>query len=78
MGQIIEVNASDQYKKDSIEYAIAVNRVRAIADIRDGLKTIARRIITAMIYDDSASLTRFVKSATIVGSTMGKYHPHGD
>lgn len=75
MSKIIDVSALEQYKKDSIEYAIMVNRVRAIADVRDGLKTIHRRIITAMYYDSPAAKTTHVKSSKIVGDTMGNYHP---
>jgi len=75
MSNIIEVSALEQYKKDSIEYAIMVNRIRSIVDVRDGLKTIHRRILTGMYYDIPASRTRYVKSAEIVGAVMGNYHP---
>jgi DNA gyrase subunit A len=75
MSEIIEVSALEQYKKDSIEYAIMVNRVRMIPDVRDGLKTIHRRIETAMYFDNPRTHTGHVKSAKIVGDVMGKYHP---
>jgi len=62
-----------------LNYALSVITSRALPDIRDGLKPVQRRILYAMfnnlrLYPDK----RFRKSATIVGDTMGKYHPHGD
>ena len=62
-----------------LTYAVSVITGRAIPDIRDGLKPVHRRILYAMftnlrLYPDA----RYRKSATIVGETMGKYHPHGD
>ena len=62
-----------------LNYALSVITSRALPDIRDGLKPVQRRILYAMftglrLYPDS----RYRKSATIVGDTMGKYHPHGD
>lgn len=62
-----------------LNYALSVITSRALPDIRDGLKPVQRRILYAMfaglrLYPDG----RYRKSATIVGDTMGKYHPHGD
>lgn len=62
-----------------LSYALSVITSRALPDIRDGLKPVHRRILYAMhsslrLYPDG----RFRKSATIVGDTMGKFHPHGD
>ena len=62
-----------------LNYALSVITSRALPDIRDGLKPVQRRILYAMfaslrLYPDG----RFRKSATIVGETMGKFHPHGD
>ncbi len=62
-----------------LNYALSVITSRALPDVRDGLKPVQRRILYAMfnnlrLYPDR----RFRKSATIVGETMGKYHPHGD
>ncbi len=62
-----------------LNYALSVITSRALPDIRDGLKPVQRRILYAMhtnlrLYPDA----RYRKSATIVGETMGKYHPHGD
>ena len=62
-----------------LTYALSVITSRALPDVRDGLKPVQRRILYAMatqlrLGPDS----RHRKSATIVGETMGKYHPHGD
>ena len=51
---------------------------RALPDVRDGLKPVHRRILYAMndlaLWPDKP----YRKSASIVGETMGNYHPHGD
>ena len=66
-------------RKRYLNYALSVITSRALPDIRDGLKPVQRRILFAMfnnlnLYPDK----RHRKSATVVGDTMGKYHPHGD
>jgi len=75
--KIIQKNASEQFHADYKEYALYVERHRTVPEFRDGLKPVQRRIIfTARFVCDAADNNR--KSADIVGSTMGKYHPHGD
>lgn len=69
---------TDELKNSYKEYAEAVALDRAIPDIKDGLKPVQRRIIYSMIKSDNLSNKPYVKSARIVGDTMGKYHPHGD
>ena len=75
--KIVKVPVVDEMKKSFIAYAMAVNKSRAIPDVRDGLKPVHRRILYSMhemgLYNDKA--TR--KCARIVGDCMGKYHPHG-
>lgn len=51
---------------------------RAIPDARDGLKPVQRRILWAMYTNKVWPDGDYVKSAAVVGETMGKYHPHGD
>lgn len=75
MAKIIDSPAVVEHRKDLVEYLIEVNRRRQIPDYKDGLKPVHRRILTSMMskcYED------YVKSALVVGDTMGKYHPHGD
>ena len=75
---IIQSNIVDQYKKDMIDYAIETNRRRSVPEYKDGLKLVHRRILATMAFDETKSIRDLVKSAKIVGSTMGKLHVHGD
>lgn len=62
-----------------LTYALSVITSRALPDVRDGLKPVQRRILYAMYTNLRLGPdARHRKSATIVGETMGKYHPHGD
>lgn len=78
MTKILDVEVDDELKKSFIAYAMAVNKSRAIPDVRDGLKPVHRRILFAMhemgLYNDKA----YRKCARIVGDVLGKFHPHGD
>jgi DNA gyrase subunit A len=50
---------------------------RALPDVRDGLKPVHRRVLTAM-NDLSLAHTRpYRKSAKVTGDVTGNYHPHG-
>jgi topoisomerase-4 subunit A len=51
---------------------------RSLPDVRDGLKPVHRRVLYAMRELNLASNTPPRKSAQVVGSVIGKYHPHGD
>jgi DNA gyrase subunit A len=69
----------DQIEKRYLDYAQSVIMSRALPDARDGLKPVQRRILYAMWKD--LKLTPGVKhrkSAAIVGTVLGSYHPHGD
>lgn len=66
-------------KERYLNYAMSVIMSRALPDVRDGLKPVQRRVLYAMysdlkLYPDK----KHRKSATIVGATMGRYHPHSD
>ena len=65
-------------KQSFIDYAMSVNTDRAIADIRDGLKPVHRRILYSMYEQGFLPNKEYRKSATTVGDVLGKYHPHGD
>lgn len=61
-----------------LDYAMSVICMRALPDIRDGMKPVHRRILYAM-YDGGVRATgKHRKSARVVGDVLGKYHPHGD
>jgi DNA gyrase/topoisomerase IV subunit A len=76
VGEITPISLAD-YSKDAMStYGTYVLMDRAVADARDGLKPVQRRILWAMyelrVWDS------FKKSAKIVGDAMGNYHPHGN
>nr|DAO78179.1 MAG TPA: DNA topoisomerase 2 alpha [Caudoviricetes sp.] len=79
MGKMIDRIAHDQYIKDLAIYAIASNLARAIPDWRDGLKPSGRRILYALMHDEKAiGRNKTVKSASVTGTLMKYYHPHGE
>ncbi len=67
-----------ELRESYLDYAMSVIVGRALPDVRDGLKPVHRRILWAMQELGLTPGAKFVKSARIVGETMGKYHPHGD
>lgn len=68
----------DELGTNFIEYAVCCNTDRAIPDAKSGLKPVAKRILWAAHQMGAASSKPHIKSATIVGEVIGKYHPHGD
>lgn len=78
MAEVIRQNtAHKQYIEDLALYTIATNLVRALPDVRDGLKPVARRILYTLMNDEKAvSPAAQVKSAAVEGTVMKKYHPH--
>jgi DNA gyrase subunit A len=69
---------TQEMKESYLDYAMSVIVSRAIPDTRDGLKPVHRRILYAMHDMGLSSGGKYRKSATVVGETLGKYHPHGD
>ncbi|HEB46221.1 MAG TPA: DNA gyrase subunit A, partial [Candidatus Nealsonbacteria bacterium] len=65
-------------KESYIDYAMSVIVSRALPDVRDGLKPVHRRILYTMWEDGLTHNAKSRKSATVVGSCLGRYHPHGD
>src|SRR4051812_9374871 len=61
-----------------LAYALSTIMSRSLPDVRDGLKPVHRRVLYAMRELNLASTTPPRKSAQVVGSVIGKYHPHGD
>jgi DNA gyrase subunit A len=62
-----------------LAYALSVITMRALPDVRDGLKPVQRRILYAMYQNLRLTAgTKARKSAAVVGEVLGKYHPHGD
>jgi DNA gyrase subunit A len=67
-----------EMEESYLDYAMSVIISRALPDVRDGLKPVHRRILYAMYNLGLTHTAKYRKSATIVGETLGKYHPHGD
>ena len=68
----------DEIQRNILEYGIAVNTDRSIPDAKSGLKPVARRILWDAFVEGRLNSKPHVKSARIVGDTMGRFHPHGD
>lgn len=73
-----KVRVEDEMEQSYIDYAMSVIAGRSLPDVRDGLKPVHRRILYAMYRDGVTSNKSHRKSSSIVGTTMGDYHPHGD
>jgi DNA gyrase subunit A len=78
LGKVLPVKIEDEMKNSYIDYAMSVIVMRALPDVRDGLKPVHRRILYAMHEAGMAANKPYKKSARIVGEVLGKYHPHGD
>lgn len=76
--RITDIPLHDEASKSFLEYSYSVITSRALPDARDGLKPVHRRILFAMNENGLRPDHSYVKSARVVGDTMGKYHPHGD
>ena len=72
------VDIEESIKTSYLDYSMSVIVGRALPDARDGLKPVHRRILYAMNNLGVGSRSPYMKSARIVGETMGKYHPHGN
>ncbi len=79
MAQEVQVRLIDQEMKESyIDYAMSVITARALPDVYDGLKPVHRRILYTMHEMGLTHTKPTIKSARIVGTCMGQYHPHGN
>jgi DNA gyrase subunit A len=74
---IIDVGIEDKMKSSYLEYSMSVIISRALPDVRDGLKPVHRRVLTAMNDLGLQPGKPYRKSAKITGDTTGNYHPHG-
>jgi DNA gyrase subunit A len=76
--QVENARIEQEMEQSYIDYAMSVIAGRALPDVRDGLKPVHRRILYAMHEAGVSSGSSHRKSSSIVGETMGDYHPHGD
>ena len=75
---VISQSISSEMRESYLDYAMSVITMRALPDVRDGLKPGARRVLHTMNQMGLSASGKFRKSAAVVGDVMGKYHPHGD
>ena len=65
------------FTEDALKiYGEEVNLNRSVADFRDGMKPVQRRVLWAL--SQLPKPPQLVKTARLIGDTMGKFHPHGD
>ena len=74
--KLTEIN--DEMRQSFLAYSMSVIIQRALPDVRDGLKPVHRRILYTMYEDGLTPDKKYLKCATTVGDTLGRYHPHGD
>src|SRR3990167_4107839 len=67
-----------EMEQSFIDYAMSVIVDRALPDVEYGLKPVHRRLLYAMYSLGLDPSKPTMKSARIVGETMGKFHPHGN
>lgn len=77
-GSIVGRDLSEEIQQSYLDYAMSVIVSRALPDVRDGMKPVARRILYSMWQQGLRSTAKFRKSANVVGDVLGKYHPHSD
>jgi len=78
-GGELPANLAEEARRRYLNYALSVITSRALPDVRDGLKPVQRRILYGMYKDHRlTSDAKYQKSAKVVGTIMGQYHPHGD
>lgn len=78
IGKLIDQGLAEEIQRSYLDYAMSVIVSRALPDVRDGLKPVARRILYVMWRQGLRSTAKFRKSANVVGEVLGRYHPHGD
>ena len=72
------IDIEHELRRSYLGYAVSTLISRALPDVRDGFKPVQRRILYAMRDLGIGPGSARVKSARVVGQTMGKFHPHGD
>ncbi len=78
-GRELDASLMEETRRRYLTYALSVITSRALPDVRDGLKPVHRRILYAMFHDEHLYPdAKHRKSAKVVGTVLGKYHPHGD
>ena len=76
--RILPRTLEEEMRESFLDYSMSVIVQRALPDVRDGLKSVHRRILYAMHEMGLNPDRPYKKSATVVGDVLGKFHPHGD
>jgi DNA gyrase subunit A len=76
--RIEPIEIEEEMQRSFLDYAMSVIVARALPDVRDGLKPVHRRILWGANEEGVRPPNGRRKSAYIVGSVLGKYHPHSD
>lgn len=72
------MNATELLQENMLDYAGAVNQLRAIPDARTGLKPIHRKILYEMYVDKIKNNGKYKKCAYMVGQIIARFSEHGD
>lgn len=78
LGNIKPVNIVEEMTGAYLDYSMSVIVMRALPDVRDGMKPVHRRILYAMNEMGLQSNKQYRKCAGTVGEVLKNYHPHGD
>lgn len=72
------MDALNLIQDNMLDYAGAVNQLRAIPDARTGLKPIHRKILYEMYTDKIRSSGKYKKCAYMTGQIIARFSEHGD
>lgn len=75
---ILDNSIENELTKSYLDYSMSIITSRAIPDVRDGLKTVQRRVLYGMFASGNTFKNPFRKSSKPIGEILAKYHPHGD
>jgi DNA gyrase subunit A len=78
IGKVLARTVENEMESRYLDYAMSVIVMRALPDVRDGLKPVHRRILHVMNINGLRHNSKYTKSARIIGDVMGKFHPHGN
>src|SRR5437879_13580817 len=70
------VNIEEEMRRSYLDYSMSVIIGRALADVRDGLKPVHRRILYHMRDMGLLDSRKYVEGDKVVGETMNKHPPH--
>src|SRR6267154_718610 len=77
-GNIQPINIEEEMRRSYLDYTMSITIIRALPDVRDGLKPVHRRVLYTMQEMGLQYNKKYTKCAKVVGQAMGLYHPHGD